>query len=85
MEDSFSLPQSERLLTTSQSLTNLSLDAIIGGFSTEYERRVIENTNTTKYQIDGKPAGAFTYVEDRKDLNFTETNPTVMQGLAMCP
>ena len=58
-------------------LTDRSIDAIVEDFDLSYETRLIDDTNITKYKIDREPAGAFTYVEDEKDLNYTEPVPFV--------
>jgi hypothetical protein len=39
---------------------------------TGYGHRLIKDKNTTRYKIDGEPAGAFTYVVDSKDIDYTE-------------
>jgi hypothetical protein len=57
-------------------LTNLLMDAAIGGFDVTYDGRLIEGANTTRYQIGGERSGAFTYVLDKKDFTGGETTTT---------
>jgi hypothetical protein len=52
------------------------MDAAIGGFDVDYDGRLIEGANTTRYQIDGERSGAFTYVLDKKDFTSGETTTT---------
>jgi hypothetical protein len=57
-------------------LTNLLMDAAIGGFDVDYDGRLIEAANTTRYQLGGERSGAFTYVLDKKDFTGGETTTT---------
>ena len=56
-------------------LTNLGIEEIVGEFDVDYERRLIDDANVTKYKIDNEQAGVFTYVLDSKDLDDTTSIP----------
>ena len=62
-------------------LTNLAIKEVIGGFDSDYEKRLIESANVTKYGIGGEKAGAFTYVLDSKDYTDGETTTTPVSAI----
>jgi hypothetical protein len=62
-------------------LTNLLIDSIVGSYDTDYDKRLIESANITKYQIGGERAGAFTYVLDSRDYSSGETITTPVHAV----
>jgi hypothetical protein len=62
-------------------LTNLFVNEVIGGFDADYEKRLIERANLTKYKFSGERTGAFTYVLDRKDFTDGETTTTPVTAI----
>jgi hypothetical protein len=59
-------------------LTNLAIKSTIGTYDVDYETRLIEDANVTKYVVGGERAGAFTNVMDSKEFvdGETVTTPT---------
>jgi len=58
-------------------LTDLAIATMIDKISAGgYDPRLIEDTNVTRYQIEGEKAGAFVYVLDSRDT-VTESKPVV--------
>jgi PsbP-like protein len=62
-------------------LTNLGIKETIGAYDIDYERRLIEDANMTKYEIDGEKAGAFTYVMDSTEFIDGETITTPVTAI----
>mgnify|MGYP003580463528 CR=1 FL=1 len=56
-------------------LTDRPIRIHTGEMGPDVEGRLIEDIDFTKYNINGEPAGAFTYVWDRMNLNNTEPVP----------
>jgi hypothetical protein len=54
-------------------LTNLAIKSTIGTYDVDYETRLIEDANVTKYVVGGERAGAFTNVMDSKE--FVDVRP----------
>jgi len=64
-------------------LTNIIIDELVGGFDVDYDRRLIENANITRYKIDGENAGAFLFVTDSKELGDRTPVPVTAAEVVM--
>jgi len=64
-------------------LMNMVINEMVGGFDLDYDRRLIENANITRYKIDGENAGAFVIVLDSKELGDSTPVPVTAAEIVM--